>query len=62
MLKGFVSFALVSTIGAVTNFEFAQFFFDHGVAWWLAATAGVAVGAVVNYAMSATLTWSPERR
>lgn len=55
--KGLVSFWLVCAIGAVSNVGVASVLFDRDYAWWLSALAGIAVGVVWNYAMTATFTW-----
>lgn len=55
--KGLLSFWLVCTIGAVSNVGVASVLFERDYAWWLSALAGIAVGVVWNYAMTATFTW-----
>lgn len=58
LIKGLASFCAVCSIGAVANVGIADFLFDRGeTSWWLAGIAGIAVGAVWNYAASAVFTW-----
>ncbi len=58
LVKGLASFCAVCSIGAVANVGIADFLFDRGeTSWWLAGIAGIAVGAVWNYAASAVFTW-----
>jgi dolichol-phosphate mannosyltransferase len=55
---GWVSFCLVCGIGAIANVGVANYL--HTVqngAWALPALAGIAVGAVWNYALSSRFTW-----
>jgi dolichol-phosphate mannosyltransferase len=58
-VRGLISFGLICGIGAVGNVGVANFLF-FGTAhssWWLASIAGIAVGSVWNYAVSAVVTW-----
>jgi dolichol-phosphate mannosyltransferase len=55
--KGLASFALVCSLGAVANVGAATYLFGQKTTWPLAALAGVLVGAVWNYAVSARYTW-----
>ncbi|MHB2166099.1 glycosyltransferase [Alsobacter sp. R-9] len=57
VVKGLLSFWLVCSIGAVSNVGVASVLFERDYAWWLSALAGIAVGVVWNYAMTATFTW-----
>lgn len=54
---GLLSFWLVCSIGAISNVGIASVLFERDYAWWLSALAGIAVGVVWNYAMTATFTW-----
>jgi len=56
-MRGLASFVLVCSIGAVANVGVASYLFQSRPIWWLAGVAGVLVGAVWNYALSATFTW-----
>jgi dolichol-phosphate mannosyltransferase len=57
-LRGWVSFTLACSVGALANVGIASVVFnmDDG-AWVLAAVAGILVGAVWNYAVSMVYTW-----
>lgn len=55
--RGLVSFYVVCSLGALTNIAIANYLFHIGIHWSLAAVAGVAVGAVWNYALSSVYTW-----
>jgi dolichol-phosphate mannosyltransferase len=57
LLTGLLSFYAVCGIGAIANIGVAAAVFEHQYAWWAAALAGISVGVVWNYAMSATFTW-----
>lgn len=62
-LKGLVSFTLTCSLGALSNVGVASYLFKHHTLWELSALAGIVVGAVWNYAMTATYIWvkpSPE--
>jgi len=56
-LKGLSTFVLVCAIGAFANIQVANYFFKRGIAWWLCGLLGGLIGAVWNYAVSATLVW-----
>lgn len=55
--RGLASFYAVSVIGAVANIGIGNWMHDTGRSWWLAAIAGIIVGAVWNFAASSFLTW-----
>jgi dolichol-phosphate mannosyltransferase len=57
-VKGWISFALVCSLGALANVGIASYLFVSNTAWVLAALAGIVVGAVWNYAMTAIYVWS----
>lgn len=62
-LKGLISFTLTCSLGALANVGVASYLFKHHALWELSAFAGIVVGAVWNYAMTATYIWakpSPE--
>jgi len=62
-LNGLVSYTLMCSLGASANVGVASYLFKHDTLWQLSALAGAAVGAVWNYAMTATYIWakrSPE--
>jgi dolichol-phosphate mannosyltransferase len=56
-LRGWVSFVLACSIGALANVGVASYFFAQEYFWGLSAIAGVLVGMVWNYAVTATYTW-----
>jgi dolichol-phosphate mannosyltransferase len=58
LLDGWVSFCVVCAVGAVANVGIAAFLHDVQRGAWIGpALAGVLVGAVWNYALSARFTW-----
>jgi dolichol-phosphate mannosyltransferase len=57
-LKGWVSFAVVCSVGSLANIGVATYLFDlNRELWALSAIAGVLVGAVWNYAVTSLYTW-----
>ena len=57
-LTGWISFCLACSIGAVANVGVAVYLFQQQEAYWLlSALAGILVGAVWNYAVTAVYTW-----
>ena len=60
--KGLVSFSLSCSLGALANVGIASYLFRRDTSWALAALAGIAVGAVWNYAVTAFYTWSKAGR
>ena len=56
-VKGLISFALACSLGALANIGVASYLFKQHTVWGLSALAGIVVGAVWNYAMTATYTW-----
>jgi dolichol-phosphate mannosyltransferase len=61
-LKGWLSFTLVCSIGLLANVGIASYLFASHTAWVLAALAGIAVGAVWNYAVTSAYTWRSRAR
>jgi dolichol-phosphate mannosyltransferase len=61
-IKGLALFVVVCGIGAVANVGIASYLFTRNSMWMLAALAGIVVGAVWNYAMSAMYTWGKQKR
>lgn len=57
MLRGWLTFTLACSVGAVANVGIAAALFRGDVGWFLSALAGVVVGAVWNYAVTAFYTW-----
>jgi len=60
-LTGLISFAAVCGVGAAANVGVAAYLFNRRAAWFLAAIAGVLVGAVWNYAVTSLYTWGQPR-
>lgn len=58
LLWGWFSFVLACSIGALANVGIANHLFQEGHSgWFLSALAGILVGAVWNYAVTAVYTW-----
>ena len=57
MLKGFIGFCLIGTVGALTNVGLASWLFTEREVWWIAGAAGAVMGAFWNYAMSSLFIW-----
>ena len=57
-LRGWVSFSLACSVGAIANVGIASYLFQSNTAWVLAALAGILVGVVWNYAVTALYTWT----
>jgi dolichol-phosphate mannosyltransferase len=55
--RGWVSFTLVCSVGALANIGIASYLFEKGAFWLLSALAGIVVGAVWNYAVTSVYTW-----
>ncbi len=55
--KGLLSFMLACSVGALANVGMAATLFNSHAAWWLAAVAGIVVGAVWNFAVTSVFTW-----
>jgi dolichol-phosphate mannosyltransferase len=56
-LRGWVSFSLACSIGAIANVGIASYLFQSHTAWVVAALAGILVGVVWNYVVTALYTW-----
>lgn len=62
LLRGWLSFSLACSIGAIANIALATFLHDKaGLSSLLAVPAGIAVGAVWNYSISSFYTWKVAR-
>jgi dolichol-phosphate mannosyltransferase len=62
LIRGWVSFVLACSVGAVANVGIANTLFKGGHSgWFLSALAGILVGAVWNYAVTAVYTWKRPR-
>jgi len=60
-LVGLISFMVTCSFGALANVGTASFLFKRHTFWVLSALAGIVVGTVWNYAMTATFTWEKQR-
>ncbi len=56
-LRGWFSFTLACSVGALANVGIAQYLFDNDTTWFFAGLAGILVGAVWNYAITLVYTW-----
>ena len=59
---GLASFMLACSVGALANVGIATYLFESQTTWFLAALAGVLVGAVWNYAVTQLYTWGRKAR
>jgi len=57
LLRGWLSFVLACSIGAIANIGIATYLFQADSYWVISAFAGILVGAVWNYAVTAVYTW-----
>jgi dolichol-phosphate mannosyltransferase len=57
MLRGFVLFCLIGSVGALTNVDLASWLYYQRQVWWVAGAAGALMGALWNYAMSTLFVW-----
>ncbi len=61
-LRGWLSFALGCSLGALANVGIAGVLFARETPWPLAAIGGILVGAVWNYAVTGFYTWGRRQR
>jgi dolichol-phosphate mannosyltransferase len=59
--RGWISFSLISAIGAVGNVGVASVLFSHDINWKLSAIAGILIGVMWNFSMSRAYTWRTVR-
>ncbi len=57
LLRGWFSFVIACSIGALANVGVASWLFEAHSFWVLSALAGILVGVVWNYAVTAVYTW-----
>ncbi len=57
MLRGFIGFCVIGTIGAVTDVGLASQLYADREVWWVAGFAGALMGVLWNYAMSSMFIW-----
>ena len=61
-VTGLLSFIAACSVGALANIGIASYLFGHHRArWFVAALAGILVGAVWNYAVTTLYTWGKPR-
>jgi dolichol-phosphate mannosyltransferase len=60
-ITGLLSFMAACGLGAVANVGIASYLFASHTQWVVAALAGIAVGAVWNYAITQLYTWGQDR-
>jgi dolichol-phosphate mannosyltransferase len=61
IMRGLISFCAVCAIGMVANVGIAAVLFQQKYTWWLAATAGIFMGAIWNYTATSIFTWKNVR-
>lgn len=61
-VRGWMSFMLACSLGTVANVGIAAYLFERNTGWPLAAVAGIAVGAVWNYATTMIYTWGVAKK
>ena len=57
-LRGWLSFTLACSVGALGNIGIAAYIFAQDATWVLASLSGIVVGAVWNYAVTSAYTWN----
>ena len=57
-VRGLLTFYFACGIGAFINLKIASFLYLSSISWWLAGILGAVVGAVWNFAITSTLTWT----
>jgi dolichol-phosphate mannosyltransferase len=60
-LRGWLSFTLACSVGALGNIGIAAYIFAQDATWVLASLSGIVVGAVWNYAVTSAYTWKQQR-
>jgi dolichol-phosphate mannosyltransferase len=61
LLFGLATFYIACSIGAFMNVRIASFLLEAGWTWWTAGLAGLMLGSVWNYAVTALFTWRQHR-
>lgn len=56
-ITGLLSFYIVCSVGAFTNIAVAMYLYHSHIWWIFAALAGIFIGSVWNFALSAVYTW-----
>ena len=60
-LRGWFTFTLACSVGAMGNIGIASYIFAQDTTWVLASLSGIIVGAVWNYAVTSVYTWNKPR-
>jgi len=60
-IKGWISFTLACSVGALGNIGIATYIFAQDTTWVWASLSGIIVGAVWNYAVTSVYTWNKPR-
>ena len=58
LLRGWLSFSVACSVGAVANVGIAAYLFEIHTPWLPSAMAGIVVSAVWNYAVTSVYTWN----
>lgn len=57
MLRGFVLFCLVCSVGVLANVDLASWLYVERPIWWVAGAVGAVMSVLWNYAMSTLFVW-----
>jgi dolichol-phosphate mannosyltransferase len=57
MLRGFVLFCLVCSVGVLANVDLASWLYIERPIWWVAGAVGAVMSVLWNYAMSTLFVW-----
>ena len=57
LVRGYISFVIACSVGAVINVFVAELSFQNLGIWWIAGLLGAVFGSIWNYTMSSILTW-----
>ena len=57
MLRGFVLFCLIGSVGVLANVDLASFLYGERSVWWVAGAVGAVMTVLWNYAMSTLFVW-----
>jgi dolichol-phosphate mannosyltransferase len=57
LLRGFVLFCLIGSVGVLANVDLASFLYGERSVWWVAGAVGAVMTVLWNYAMSTLFVW-----
>jgi len=57
MLRGFVLFCLIGSVGVLANVDLASWLYGERSQWWVAGAVGAVMTVLWNYAMSTLFVW-----